>query len=508
MNADQERSQPLWSNTRLPQGRPLSSNLKTDLLVIGAGIAGVSIAYELAQTGREVVLVDRGSVGGGMTARTSAHLSWEIDDFYFRVVEAHGEGVARRYFESQKAALDRIEALCSQERIGCDFARVDLFYVASDRDGRAKLDKEQRILAALGIDGVSLAESPLAGEYREALRFTNQARFHPLRYTVGVARAFLRSGGQIFSNTAICKISETQRGIHATADNGSVITAKAVVTATNTPIANRVAIHSNQAPYRSYVFAAPVAKGTVPDALIWDTDEPYHYVRLQPGADSDLVIVGGEDHKTGETDDAMIRRDRLYNWARERFPKLGPIENFWSGQIFEPVDYLPFIGRSPNHKRVFFVSGDSGEGLTTAVAASLMLPNLLAGKGHPWARAYSPTRAISRPSVVVTYAKDFVGAMKHVAEHFVPGAKTAESLQAGEGAIVTEKAKKIAAYRDDRGLLHKCMASCTHAGCVVQWNSFERCWDCPCHGSQFTPDGQVLNGPAVKPLPKAPAQRA
>jgi len=298
-------------------------------------------------------------------------------------------------------------------------------------------------------------------------------------------------------------ISENARNARAETESGAVITAKSVVAATATPIVNRVTIHDRQAPYRSYVLAAPIPKGDAPDILLWDTEDPYHYMRIQPGPKEDVLIVGGEDHKTGEADDALKRRDRLYAWTRERFPSVGPIQYFWSGQLFEPVDHLPFIGRAPNHKRVYFVSGDSGEGLTTGVAASLILPDLIAGKNHPWARAYPIKRKLEEPSVVVSYAQDFVGAMKHVVEHVVPEMKTAAGLKPGQGAVVTEKKEKIAAYRDDKGKLYKRLASCTHAGCVVQWNSFERCWDCPCHGSQFAPDGAVLNAPAVTPLPAA-----
>ena len=500
MSPDSERSRSLWTSARLPSSMPLSAHLKTEILVIGAGITGLSTAYELASKGHGVVVVDRGRIGRGMTARTSAHLSWEIDDFYFEVIDAHGANVAKRYFESQKSALDRIETICIEERIACDFARIDLFYLASDRRGRTALKKEQRALRELGIAELTIDEAPIEGSARDALRFTNQARFHVLRYLKGLARALVRRGVQIYSDTPIVEITESIRNVRAVAENGSVITAKAAVTATNTSLVNRVAVHEKQAPYRSYVFAAPIKKGTAPDILLWDTADPYHYMRIQPGEETDFLIVGGEDHKTGEADDALARRDRLYAWTRERFPGVGPIEYFWSGQIFEPVDYLPFVGRSPNHKRIYFVSGDSGEGLTTGVAASLILPDLIAGKNHPWAKAYAPNRKTSKPTVAATYVKDFVGAMKHVVEHVIPDLKTAEDLKPGQAAIVTENKKKIAAYCDDRGNLHKRQASCTHAGCVIQWNSFECCWDCPCHGSQFAPTGHVLNGPALHAL--------
>lgn len=499
MSPDSEHSKSIWA-ARMPKCGLLSNDIKPEILVVGAGMTGLSLAYELICAGRDVVVVDRGPIGGGMTARTSAHLSWESDDFYFNIIDAHGADVAKRYLESQKAALDRIENICAEEKIACDFARIDLFYLASDRGGRKKLEKEQRALKELGAGEMSFADAPVEGAARTALRIPAQARFHALRYIAGLARAFLRRGGQIYTHTPIQKISETARNVRAVTENGATITAKSVVTATNTSLVNRVAAHDKQTPYRSYVIAAEVKKDSAPDILLWDTNEPYHYVRIQPGETKDFLIVGGEDHKTGEADDALARQKRLYAWTKERFPGVGPIEYFWSGQIYEPVDYLPFIGLSPNHKRVFFVSGDSGEGLTTGAAASLILPDLMAGKNHRWAKPYRPTRKTPKPSVAVTYVKDFVGAMTHVVEHAIPDLKTAGALKPGEGAVVTEDKEKIAAYRDPRGRLHKHSASCTHAGCVVQWNSFEHCWDCPCHGSQFAPKGEVLHGPAMEPL--------
>jgi glycine/D-amino acid oxidase-like deaminating enzyme len=207
------------------------------------------------------------------------------------------------------------------------------------------------------------------------LRFPNQARFHPLRYLIGVRRAIERAGGQLFADTAIVSVKETGNGVSATTESGHTISARWVVDATNAPFVNRLAVHTKQAPYRTYVMTAPVPKGSVIDALIWDTENPYHYVRIHQRANDDLLIFGGEDHKSGTSDDAEKRLRRLEAWARERFPMLGPVRNAWSGQIYEPTDYLPFIGRSPGHKRVFIVSGDSGEGLTTGVAASLILPH-------------------------------------------------------------------------------------------------------------------------------------
>ena len=244
---------------------------------------------------------------------------------------------------------------------------------------------------------------------------------------------------------------------------------------------------------------APVPKGSAADALIWDTEDPYHYVRLDPREQDDLVIFGGEDHKSATVDDAVDRLKRLEAWARQRFPNLGAIEDVWSGQIYEPFDYLPFIGKSPARKRVFIVTGDSGEGLTTGVAASLILPDLIEGKKNPWASVYNPSRKVVAPSTVGDYLKQAAETAKSLIER-VTGGEKPEDVPRGKGAIVKLKGEKHAAYRDAQGELHLMKAACTHVGCTVQWNSFEACWDCPCHGSQFAATGEPLQCPAVSPL--------
>jgi glycine/D-amino acid oxidase-like deaminating enzyme/nitrite reductase/ring-hydroxylating ferredoxin subunit len=500
MNVNSENSRSVWMTAKVPQPSKLTSDLRTEILVIGGGIAGLSIAYELARAGHDVVVVDRGPIGGGMTARTSAHLSYEIDDFYYELREAVGDRKTRNYLESQKAAIDRIEEICAGERIACDFSRLDLFMFASDKKGRARLEKEYDVVKNIGFAGVEWADAPVAGPTRGCLRFPNQARFHPLRYLAGLSKAIKHQGGELYSGTPITSVEENTRGVVATTEEGHRVTAKAVIAATNTPFVNRLAVHTKQVPYRTYVLALEIRKSSSPDALIWDTDAPYHYVRSYTEEGKTLLIVGGEDHKSGEADDAKARFRRLEEWARARFPEVGKVRDTWSGQVYEPAGFVPFIGRSPGHKKVYLVTGDSGEGLTTGVVASLILPDVIAGRKNVWAQVYSPSRKSVEPSSVATYAKDLVGAAKHLAEHLFSGDADPDNIPPGKGAIVGGEREKVAAFRDERGKLHTMSAACTHLGCIVQWNSFERCWDCPCHGSQFSPKGEVLQGPAVRPL--------
>jgi len=508
MNAEEERTRSLWMEVDAPRLTPLATDAETEVLVIGAGIAGLSTAYELARAGRRVMVVDRGRFGRGMTARTTAHLAFEIDDYFQELAKGHGQDQARLWYESQAAAVDRIEAICAEEAIDCDFARLDGYLIPAHQKDVDYLRKELEAARQAGFHDAKWLDrgAPVVGT--AAIRFPRQSRFHPTKYLNGLVGALQRMGAQLHDWTDIAELDEGSGWITTKTGAGAAIRARQAVVATNTPFHLRIPIHTKQAPYRTYVVALPTPKGAVPDVLLWDTEEPgYHYVRLQPGASEDLLIVGGEDHKSGTEDDGAQRIARLEAWTRERFPMAGPVRYAWSGQVYEPADYVSFVGRSPEHQEVYVVTGDSGQGITNGVMAGLLLRDLMAGADTPWARLYAPSRQMHRG--LGEYVKENMEAAKHwielVSAH--EGASTDE-LQPGEGGLVRLQGKPVAAYRDDAGDLHLRSAVCTHAGCMVHWNSLERCWDCPCHGSQFGPDGQVLNGPAAQPLAAADAGEA
>jgi hypothetical protein len=325
-----------------------------------------------------------------------------------------------------------------------------------------------------------------------------------LKYLLGLTEAMRRGGVALHDRTRVLSVTESKGGIDLKTSAGNTIKASLAVVATNSPVNDLMAIHTKQAPYRTYVIAVPVAKGSVPDVLLWDTEDPYHYVRLQPRTDDDLLIVGGEDHKSGMASDGSERIQALHTWAERLFGPLGKIEYAWSGQVYEPVDMVPFIGRNPGNENVYVVTGDSGEGLTSGVAGAMMIAALATEGECPWSPVYQPTRKSLRS--LGTFVKENMDVAKDMAEHATAGEVSELSeIPAGHGALTRLKGEKIAAYRDQDGNLHLVSATCTHVGCVVHFNPFECCWDCPCHGSQFGIDGRVLAGPAIKPLePRQP----
>ena len=506
MKDDSQASTSIWMATaNTPSPSRLKESIRTDVCIIGAGIAGLTTAYLLGLEGRSVVVLDDGVIGGGMTGRTTAHLTNAFDDRYVEIEKLHGAEASRLTAESHTAAINKIHEICSQEKIDCEFQWVDGFLFGATRDDIKLLDDELAASHRAGLVGVEkVARAPLASfDTGVALRFPRQGQFHPLKYMDGLARAVLRDGGRIFGETHATKI-EGGDGAQIETSHGPIVTSEVVVVATNTPVNDRVAIHTKQAPYVTYVIGVIVPKGSVTRALYWDTGDPYHYVRLQSDNDNshDVLIVGGEDHKTGQANDGDERYARLEQWTRERFSKVGEVEFRWSGQVMEPVDGIAFIGPNPlDEDNVFIATGDSGQGMTHGTIAGILLTDLIQGRENEWADLYSPSRI--RVKSLPEYASENINVAAQYADFLTAGDIKSESeLKPGEGAIMREGVSKVAVHRDESGQLHKLTAICPHLGCVVAWNSTEQTWDCPCHGSRFSAEGRVYQGPANSDLAK------
>jgi glycine/D-amino acid oxidase-like deaminating enzyme/nitrite reductase/ring-hydroxylating ferredoxin subunit len=504
MNVGDEHSKSFWMlESPVVDAPPLTGDESCDVVVIGSGIAGMSTAYELARFGRSVIVIDRGGIGNGMTARTTAHLASELDDFYSELIRARSEEDARLYHESQVAAINRIEAICREESIDCDFKRLDAYLVPTEEGPIADLQEEFDACRAIGVEVEWADRAPIDGlDTGRCLQFPNQGRFHPTRYLKGLARAIERLGGRFYADTAYVGNEESDKGVEIETESGARICASAAVFATNSPVNDKVAIHTKQTPDRTYVVAGRVPRGSVPDILLWDTYEAYHYARIQELDEaSDLLIVGGEDHRSGEAEDMDSRLGRLADWTRKRFPSFGQVEFSWSGQVMEPIDFMPFSGLNPGSRATYVHTGDSGQGITNGVAGSLTIAPLILGEKSRFADLLDPSRKTFSSTAATEFAAGLAGAVKNLAEYVTPGdVSSADDLKPGEGGVIRDGAAKIAVYRAPDGTLVRRSAVCTHVGCIVHWNGFERCWDCPCHGSQFAPDGAVLNGPAVKPL--------
>ena len=502
-----EQSRSPWMSFHVPDAEPLAGNARADVCVIGAGIAGMTTAYLLAKKGSDVLVIDDGPVGGGMTSRTTAHLANAIDDRYVDIERWHGEDGARLVAQSHTAAIEAIEAIVRHERIDCEFERLDGFLFLPPGGDPEELLREYEAALRARVEGLEWADrAPLPGiDTGRCLRFPRQAQFHPLKYLAGLARALQGMGGRIASGVHAQEVIDGDMP-HVVTRGGQRIDCEAVVVATNSPINDRVAVHTKQAPYLTYVIAARVQRGSAERALFWDTLDPYHYVRLLDPA-GEHIIVGGEDHKTGQADDSERRFANLELWLRERFPTAREITHRWSGQVMETVDGLAYIGRNPGDTNVYVATGDSGMGMTHGTIAGIVLADLIHGASVPWTELYSPSR------VTMKAAREYVRENSNMAWQYTDWIRSGdvqsiEQIRPGTGAVVRRGMHKIAVYRDTEGQAHELSARCTHLGCTVSWNASENTWDCKCHGSRFGARGQVLNGPAVRPLRAAenPAQ--
>jgi glycine/D-amino acid oxidase-like deaminating enzyme/nitrite reductase/ring-hydroxylating ferredoxin subunit len=486
----------------MPVCQRLSRDITVDVCVVGAGIAGLTTAYLLGKSGKRVLLLDDGPIASGMTQVTTAHLTNAIDDRFTKIERWHGEDGARLAAQSHAAAIDRIEDIASELNVDCDFRRLDGYlFLAPDHDEKM-LEEELDAALRAGCECEMVPRTPLDSfDTGACLRFRNQGRVHIYKYLAAVADAIKRQGGKICTNSHADSI---EGGDVAKVKVGDyTVTADAVVVATNTPINDRFAIHTKQFPYMTYVIGARVPRGSVADGLYWDTLDAYHYVRLQElepeddGAEAeyDLLIVGGEDHKSGQADDADERHERLLAWTKQRFP-VEEVEFTWGGQVMETMDGLAFIGRNPmDSENIYIATGDSGMGITHGTIAGMLLADLILGRENPWAKLYDPSR--KNVWAAGTYTTENLNVAAQYTDWLTPGeVSSVDEISPGCGAILRRGMKKVAVSRDENGKVTELSAVCPHLECIVHWNNAEKTWDCPCHGSRFHADGQVVNGPA------------
>lgn len=499
-------------STEIIAGSKISEDTSTDVLIIGGGIAGLTTAYKLLEAGKKIILAEDGFIGSGETGRTTAHLTCALDDRYYFLEKIFGEEAARLAGESHSAAIDEIERIIHQQQIDCSFKRVDgyLFSHPSDKDENLAKEYEACQKARLPITLQEGIPGLAGGEQKKCLKFSGQAQFHILQYLKGLTKAVVAMGGIIYTEAHAENI--TKKGAQV---NGCTIRAEQIVIATNTPVNDILTIHTKQHAYRTYVIAGKIPKGQLPYSLWWDTgdqkskwtSQPYHYVRLESYDEQyDLLISGGEDHKTGQADEEGIpeaeRYERLEVWTREYFPMLEDDLSYrWSGQVMEPVDSLGFMGKNPGDDNLYIITGDSGNGMTHATIGAMIITDSIMGIANPWKDLYSPSR------ITLKIAVDFAKETSNMASQYLDwilesDVKNTADLAPGDGGILTAGLKKIAVYRDYDNSLKAFSAVCPHLNCIVNWNADEKSFDCPCHGSRFSSDGTVMNGPAQQDLKK------
>ncbi|MFZ3288884.1 MAG: FAD-dependent oxidoreductase [Telluria sp.] len=506
MQATNGSTQSVWMATAaVPEFPPLPGDTHADVCVIGAGIAGLTSAYLLLREGKSVLVIDAIGVAAGESGRTTAHF-FPPDERYYVIERGFGTEKAALVADSYYRATSLAESIAHTEQIDCNFERLNGYLVSPRQQWDDVLEREYASTTRLGLDVRRLERVPgMQFDSGPCLCFANQGQFHPLKYLAGLARAVERLGGRIHCGTRALDVSGNSR-VQTVKTSHGAIEAGSVVVATNTPFNDRVVMHTKQAAYRTYVIGLRVPKDAIARMLLWDTGDPYYYVRLAPGpalADYDVLVVGGQDHKSGQDTHPGHRYDEIETWTRERFPVAGALEYRWSGEIMEPSDGVAYLGRNPmDDDNVYLITGDSGNGMTHCTAGAMLVTDLILGRPNPWAELYSPSRKAIHG--LGEFIAEQANTLAQYSDWVKPGdVDSASQIASGEGALLRDGGKLLAVYRATDGGLHVLSAACTHLGCAVHWNGAEKSWDCPCHGSRFDTDGIVLHGPARSPLAAA-----
>ncbi len=487
-----------WNTTATTRYPRLKRALDVDVAVIGAGITGLTAAMLLARAGKSVAVLELLTVGAGSTGDSTGHLTACLDSSYADLVSRFGEEGARIAAQSSMAAIEFIEQTVSELAIDCDFARVPGFRFSQTAKGASRLEREAALASKLGLAASFSREAPLPLPVTGALRLENQAQFDAPRYCQALAAAL---AGAVYGDTLVESVKDGTPCLVRAA--GQVVTAKAVIMATHVPI-NRVAALQNQlSPYTSYTIAFGLGGRAFPEGLLWDTEEPYHYIRRVRDKDRQLLLVGGEDHRTGHPTDTKKSLDALEAYARKNFD-VQSVEYHGSGQVVASADGLPYIGRVPRMTNVQVATGFSGTGLTFGTVAGMLIADSILGRKNAWGELYRPSRV--KPVATKNRSKKSArGAGGQKATSHLKRNRHGRwpDVPAREGRIAEIDGEKIAVYRDERGVEHALSASCTHMGCTVQWNGAAQSWDCPCHGGRYRPTGEVLCAPptqALRPL--------
>jgi glycine/D-amino acid oxidase-like deaminating enzyme/nitrite reductase/ring-hydroxylating ferredoxin subunit len=498
---------PLWSPGEGPPSfAPLSEAASTDVVIVGAGITGLTAAYLLATAGRSVVVLERARCAAADTGHTSAHLTMVTDVRLTELTERLGRSHAQAVWDAGLSAIFQIADIVDTCEIDAAFEWVPGYqHAPADAKGpevRTAFQRDAELARDLGFDVEYVDDVPLV--HKPGMRIGSQARLHPIKYAAGLARAIVARGGRIHEHSEASSFTREPRSVEA---NGCTVTCQDVIVATHNPLVGLAHVMSASlfqtklALYSSYVVAGRVPSGTIPDALWWDTADPYQYLRIEPQQGHDTVILGGGDHKTGQADDTRDPYRRLEQRLQQLVPGV-EVTHRWSGQVIETPDGLPYIGRSTDHQ--YSATGYAGNGLTFGTLAGAMIAEGILGRSSPWTDLFDPGRkALGR--ALYDYVKENLDYPYYmIRDRFrSQTAHTLHSLRRGQGCIVESDGRMVAAYRDAEARVTLRSAVCTHMGCQVVWNTAERTWDCPCHGSRFSPSGDVIAGPAEEPLQDA-----
>jgi glycine/D-amino acid oxidase-like deaminating enzyme/nitrite reductase/ring-hydroxylating ferredoxin subunit len=483
----------IWEAIAAKQHYPQpGKNLTTEVLVIGGGITGVSTAYRLQSAGHKVCLVEARQLGSGVSGKTTAHLTTSVDARYSDIASSISKEAAALLAKGAREAIELVGETDRQENLESRFRRLPAYQYATDDKQLKQLEQEFEAARTAGLSVEKVKQAPdLPFQTQTAIMYPDNAAFNPLIYIHKLAEKFVERGGELYENTLIGQIEDKDGQVTASTAGGYEIKAKYAVMATHSPLGIDP-VQTMLPPYRSYALAFATHK-QAPEALYYDYDEPYHYIRPALYDGREVWVVGGADHKTGSGDEQAAEQ-RLKQYVGQHF-EVSQYLHSWSAQVFEPVDNLPFIGKSLIHDHIYIATGFSGDGTLWGSLSAKILTDLISQQPNEYAKLFSPSRANIKGS-----AGEFVKANAEVGWHFMADrfshdTREVQDIQPGEGKILQQGTDQYAVYRDPDGKVHAMSSTCVHLKCKVNWNNLEKTWDCPCHGGRYQATGEVLEGP-------------
>lgn len=493
--------EPYWRDSaEIPSFNILNNDLKADVVIIGGGMVGITTAFLLVQGGLKVALLEAGEILNGATGHTTAKITAQHDLIYDELIGHFGREKARLYYDANRTGLRFIRETVQEHQIECDLSRQDAYVYTSTDQYLSRLQDEYTAYQNLGIEGEFTDRMPLPLPIKGALVMKNQAQFHPLKYLARIAEYVVRAGGSIYEYTTAVDIEDGSRPSVLTRD-GSRITCDQVIVCTHFPFYDGRGLYfSRMYAERSYVLGIR-PKQEFPGGMYINAESPSRSLRSTPlDRGGHMVLVVGEGHKTGQGIPTLRHYEALRDFADNT---LGAQEILyrWSTQDLTTIDKVPYIGRiSSGTSNILVATGFRKWGMSNGTAAALLLRDIVMEKDNPYLELYSPQRFHADPDI-----KNFVVQNADVAKHLVEGKfemilPLPEEVRNGEGLVVSNHGRRAGAYRDEEGRLHMVDTTCTHMGCELNWNSGERTWDCPCHASRFSIDGDVIEGPALNPL--------
>ncbi|MYL29452.1 FAD-dependent oxidoreductase [Halobacillus halophilus] len=494
--------EPLWrEDTSLSSYEPLKEDTSAEVAVIGGGITGITTAYLLAKTGRKVVLLEADRLINGTSGHTTAKVTAQHGLIYHELIKHFGEEQASLYYQAQTKALHTMKEWVDKYNISCDWAQEDACLFATTLKGSLKLEKEYEAYEKLDIPGGTGHALPFSLDAEKTLHMKDQARFHPVKYLKALAEEFVNLGGEIYEQTKAVDITEKDR-LEVKTGSGHTVSCEKLVSCSHFPFYDGKGLYfSRMYAERSYVIAVEPEQ-EVPEGMYLSIDEPKRSIRTADYDGKKVLIIGGESHKTGQGVDTSFHYRALEEFAAVTFGVRKKLFQ-WSAQDLTTLDKVPYIGPiTRRNDRIFIATGFRKWGMTNGTLAAQLITEYVCGETSLFHDLFKPSRFKSDPSM-----KQFISQNFDVASHLVEGKvelveDTPNRLQKGEGMVVQWKGQRAGAFRDDDGQLHVVDTTCTHLGCEVEWNSAEHSWDCPCHGSRFSYDGSVMEGPADQPLLK------